>query len=219
MPYDPNDEDTKAAVAEEVRKATEKLEAKVQQLIGEKRRQGEGKVDAAELERVEAELSKAQADLAASQRELTKTAKQLETATKTLESEQANTHNLLIENGLTAALAEAGVKDPNFLKAAKATILLEHKPGVVVDGDKRVAKVGDKALGDFVKEWAQGAEGKTFVAAPGNGGGGAPGGQGGGGAANPFAKESFNLTEQSRLYKENPTQAKAFAAQAGVTLE
>lgn len=35
---------------------------------------------------------------------------------------------------------------------------------------------------------------------------------------NPFAKDTFNLTEQGRLLRENPEQAKAFAQAAGVTI-
>lgn len=37
-------------------------------------------------------------------------------------------------------------------------------------------------------------------------------------ANNPFAKETFNLTEQGRLLRENPAQAKEMAAAAGVTI-
>lgn len=44
------------------------------------------------------------------------------------------------------------------------------------------------------------------------------GGSGGSGTDNPFAKDTFNLTEQGRLLKENPAQAKELAALAGVTL-
>ena len=44
-----------------------------------------------------------------------------------------------------------------------------------------------------------------------NGGGNPP-------AANPWKKDSFNLTEQGRIFKENPTQAKELAAAAGVTI-
>lgn len=44
------------------------------------------------------------------------------------------------------------------------------------------------------------------------------GGFGGAGTANPFAKETFNLTKQGELLKSNPEQAKALAAAAGVTL-
>lgn len=41
---------------------------------------------------------------------------------------------------------------------------------------------------------------------------------GAGGVTNPFAKDTFNLTEQGRMLKENPAQAKELAAAAGVTL-
>ena len=44
-----------------------------------------------------------------------------------------------------------------------------------------------------------------------NGGGNPP-------VANPFKKESFNLTEQGRLLRSNPEQARAMAAEAGVTI-
>ncbi|CAK7079369.1 MAG: hypothetical protein ENTA_01405 [Enterocloster clostridioformis] len=37
-------------------------------------------------------------------------------------------------------------------------------------------------------------------------------------AKNPFAKDSFNLTEQGKLLRENPAQAKALASAAGVTI-
>lgn len=38
------------------------------------------------------------------------------------------------------------------------------------------------------------------------------------GVKNPFSKESFNLTEQGKLFRENPDLAKQLAAQAGVKL-
>lgn len=50
------------------------------------------------------------------------------------------------------------------------------------------------------------------------GGGYKPNGGGNPPAVNPFAKDTYNLTEQGRLLKENPTQAKQLAASAGVTI-
>ncbi len=44
------------------------------------------------------------------------------------------------------------------------------------------------------------------------------GGTGGSSVSNPFAKETFNLTEQGKLLKENPEQAKAMAAAVGVII-
>ncbi len=37
-------------------------------------------------------------------------------------------------------------------------------------------------------------------------------------SVNPFAKETFNITKQGELFKENPAQAKELAAQAGITI-
>ncbi|KMO87220.1 phage minor structural protein GP20 [Megasphaera cerevisiae DSM 20462] len=45
-----------------------------------------------------------------------------------------------------------------------------------------------------------------------------PAGGSGGAGKNPFAKDSFNLTEQGKLLKENPEQARSLAAAAGVTI-
>ncbi len=45
-----------------------------------------------------------------------------------------------------------------------------------------------------------------------------PAGGGGGTGKNPFAKDTFNLTEQGRLLRDNPAQAKELAAAAGYKL-
>lgn len=45
-----------------------------------------------------------------------------------------------------------------------------------------------------------------------------PNGGSGGSTTNPFAKDTFNLTEQGKLFQENPEQARALAAEAGVTI-
>lgn len=45
-----------------------------------------------------------------------------------------------------------------------------------------------------------------------------PNGGGGPLDKNPFAKETFNLTEQGKILRENPEQARALAAAAGVTI-
>ena len=45
-----------------------------------------------------------------------------------------------------------------------------------------------------------------------------PAGGGGGGTVNPFAKDTFNRTEQGRLLRENRAQAREMAAVAGVKI-
>jgi hypothetical protein len=74
---------------------------------------------------------------------------------------------------LTSALVEAKVA-PQFMPAVKA--MLSGKATIKTEGDARSVVVGDKSLGDFVKEWSQGDEGKHYIAAGNNGGGGAGGG-------------------------------------------
>lgn len=51
-----------------------------------------------------------------------------------------------------------------------------------------------------------------------SGGGYEPAGGGNPAAKNPFAKDSFNLTEQGKLLRDDPTRAKELAAVAGVTI-
>lgn len=219
--FDPEDEDTKAAIDAAVEKAIGGLQTKNRELLAKLRKAEKGsEIDPAEVERLESELETLKGQLSDANKALKTATKAAEDVTKQFTAEQAFNHRLLIENGLTAELTAAGVTSPHLLKAALAMIQLEHKPGVVAEGENRVAKIGDKPLADFVKEWAGSDAGKTFVSAGGNSGGGASGGKGAGGGdgANPWAKDSFNLTKQSELYSTNPTQARALAAEAGVTL-
>ena len=55
----------------------------------------------------------------------------------------------------------------------------------------------------------------AFEGSGASGAGANTGGKGGYGGKNPFAKETLNLTEQSRLYRENPELAKSLKTQAG----
>ena len=158
--------------------ATEKLSAHNKSLLADlKRNERNGKsVDPAEVERLESRIEALETEktqLSKQVKDLTKTA---ETATQALDAESKANRKLLVENGLAAELAKAGVTNPTHLKAAQA--MLKDGVQIVADGDVRVAKIGDKALSDFVKEWAAGDEGKHFVQAPANNGGGATGGSG-----------------------------------------
>lgn len=162
-----------------VEESTKALKAKNDQLIAEKRKIQKGaEIDPADLERLESENEALRADLTKIQKEYKTATKELETTKAAVQSESAFTQKLLIENGLSQELINAGVKNPVNLKATQA--MLKGLVQVVAEGDARIAKVGDKALSEFVKEWAASDEGKHFVDAPANGGGGAPGGGGSG---------------------------------------
>lgn len=131
-------------------------------------------------------------------KELEKTAKDAvkakETAETSLKTEQGFTHKLLVENGLREQLVAAGVTHPAHQKGAIA--MLSTQVQVAADGENRIAKVGDKALADFVKEWASGDEGKAFVSAPVNGGGGAPGSKTTTSTAQTMTRSAYDAMDQ-----------------------
>ena len=104
------------------------------------------------------------------------------------------------------------MKDEDFIDALSTKFAVGAS--VVADGDARKAMVGDKAIGDFVKEWAGSDAGKKFVAAPINTGGGAPGG----GVPGGKAWTDLNHTEQSMMFRQDSAKAVALAAASGVTL-
>lgn len=173
--------EVKAAIKAAVDEATDGLIKKRDELLGEVKQLRKGQeIKPEQLEAIEAERDQIQDALKQAQKDLKKAQDAAKAATEGLETEQNFTKSLLVDNGLTAALTEAGVTNPALLKAAVAL----HKGSVTIeaDGDKRVAKVGDKTLADHLKEWAGSDEGKHFVAAQNNSGGGASGGQGGGAA-------------------------------------
>lgn len=147
----------------------------------------------AELKKVKAELRKVQDikpedyqavvdELESVKEKLTAAEKLVKTANSEAEkykglyeSESAHTAKTLIDSGLTNALVDAKV-DAKYLKAVKALIGGDAK--VEADGDKRIVKIGDKPLGDYIKEWSATDEAKHYISAPVNSGGGAGGGGG-----------------------------------------
>lgn len=199
MAYDPNDAETKkaikAAVKEAVTDAVDEavtgLKTKNKELLGKlKKANKNAEIDPAdhaalqtENEELEANLSKANKALKVANTESDKIKTQYETESKV-------SHNLLVDTGLSDALLANGVKSPSYLKAAKS--MLSGQVTLEADGDKRVAKVGDKSLADFVKGWATGDEGKAFVDAPGNSGGGANGGAAGNGTGKTMTRTAFD---------------------------
>ena len=187
MTIDVNSQEFKDAVQAAVDAATEGLAAKNRELLGEVKKLKRGaEIDPAEVAALESQIDTLKADLTKAQKEAKAFSKQAEDNAKALESEAGFTRTLLIEQGLTAELVSAGVND------------------------KRVAKIGDKAQKDFVKEWSTGDDGKHFVTADQNAGGGASGGGGGGAVA--------KTTMARAAFDAMTPQQKATASLKGVTL-
>jgi hypothetical protein len=200
-----DDNDLQAKIDAAVAAATEGLQAKNRELLGEVKKLKKGvDIDPAEMERLESRIEALEGEnsqLAKQVKDLSKTA---EVATKALETESKFTQKLLVENGLATELTKAGVTNPAHLKAAQA--MLKDGVQIVVDGEVRAAKIGDKALSEFIKDWAAGDEGKHFVQAPANYGGGASGGSGTGAQVRVMPRSQFEAL---------PPQQRADFAKAG----
>lgn len=120
-----------------------------------------------------------------------------------LETSAANTRK---EYALKDKLKEAGVTDADYII---------YKQGGL---EKFTFDSDGKPIGieDVLKPLKESSP--HLFKNGGNGGGYNPAGGGNSPAKNPFAKDTFNLTEQGRIFRENPEQARQLAAAAGVKL-
>lgn len=173
----------KAAFDEEV----EGLKSKNKELLAKVRAAKE--IDPADLSAAEERADKAEAALAKANADLKTMTTRAEKAEKAAESESGFSSKLLTENALNDALATAGVKEAPMLKAVKA--MFGPLAQVAAEGEQRIVKIGDKALPDFIKEWAGTDEAKHFITAANNSGGGAPGGNGGG-SGKTMTRDEYN---------------------------
>lgn len=151
--------------------------------------------------------------------------KQLETLKKStgdLDALKSQIKSLQDANKKAQEEADAKMKELRINDAIKLAIVDKAQDVDIVSGlfDKSKLILGEDGkitgLDEQLKELQKN---KAFLfkqAGPNpkynpNGGNGNP-------STNPFARDTFNLTEQGRLLRENPEQAKAFAQAAGVTI-
>ena len=134
--------------------------------------------------------------------ELKKQVKEYKEKVTILEATAANARK---EYALKDKLKEAGVVDADYIIYKQGGIdkFTFDKEGNPVGIDDVVKPLKESSPHLFKTE--PGADYKPA-------GGGTPP------SKNPFAKDSFNLTEQGKLLRENPAQAKALASAAGVTI-
>lgn len=204
MAYDPADKADKKivdklisdAVTAAIEEATTEHEAdkkglvaKNTELVAKLKKAREGQGDPNAIEKLEAQIETLQGELKTSEKALKTVTKDRDTHKTSAEAETATVRKLLVDGGLTDALVANNVAK-QFLPAARA--LLQGQVTIKADGDTRVAMVGDKSLGDFVKAWSQSDDGKSFVAAPVNGGGDAPGAKPNGQAGKTMTRAQFD---------------------------
>lgn len=124
-----------------------------------------------------------------------------------LKKQQRANETIIRTNALKEKLTSEGVLDPDYLiyKAGgldKFTFDKENKPVGVSDVVKPYKE--DSTMVHLFKQDTK----PPYHPKSGEGGG----------ASNPFAKETFDMTKQSEMFRENPEQARALAAAAGVEL-
>lgn len=149
--------------------------------------------------------------------------KQLETLKKNAGDNEAlkkQIKDLQDANKVAQKEAEEKMKDLRLSTAIQIAVAADAQDVSIVSGlfDKSKLILGDdgKVTG-LDEQLASLKKDKPFLFKQEQQGGYEPAG-GGNPTKNPFAKDSFNLTEQGKLFRENPEQARALAAAAGVTI-
>lgn len=94
---------------------------------------------------------------------------------KAINDLQDKNRKSIIDRSLEEALNKANIAK-HHIPRVKSFIRTENK--IEIDETENVAKIGDKNILAFVTEWAQGEDGKHYVAAAQNSGGGASGSKG-----------------------------------------
>ena len=195
MSIDLNEPEVRDAIKTAIEEAVSGLKAKNGELLTEVKKLRKGQeVDPEDFNRLKEEYEALTDQLSEAQKAVKVSAKTLETVQAQLNAETGFTSKLLVDNGLTDALVKNGIA-PQYLNAAKS--MFTSQAQIVADGDNRTAKIGDKALTDFVKEWSLGEEGKHFIAAPANNGGGSPGGKGSNNSAKVLPRAGFEALDAS----------------------
>lgn len=135
---------------------------------------------------------------------------------------------IILDRELDAGLSH--VKTIEELRdGAKALIRARYSPKVErVTGDDGKVRyegvitddLGESSIADFFEKWSKTDEAQPYLPASGNQGTGSRTSDGGrGGNKNPWAKESWNLTEQGRIFQKNPALARQMAAAHGHTIQ
>lgn len=104
-----------------------------------------------------------------------------------------------------------------ILRARGAFVLAEDGGLKAVDTNGEQVYGKDGKTGLTVQEWIETLKENAPHFFPSVSGAGIKGG-GKGASLNPWLKETWNLTEQGKIYKENPVKAADLAAQAGVKI-
>lgn len=126
--------------------------------------QASAKTEAAKLKAQIEELQAGAPDTAATQAKITALEEKLAAKEAEAGEWRGKYTGVTRDQSLQAALQQAGINEPTFIKAATAMLAGQVKLGD--DGTAYVeGSMGPKVLGDYVKQWAS-SEGAAFVTKP-----------------------------------------------------
>lgn len=204
-------EEGKAAISKLIEQATEGLKSKNEELLGDKKKLKselssiQEQINAIKEEKEAAETAAAEKSGDVEKIKATleaKHKKELEALAAQVNDGKSKLHGLLVENGLTDALTKAGVA-PQYLDAVKSLVTTKHKAEIVDNEGVVSATLDGQPLSEFVTQWAQGEQGKHFIAAPANGGGGTGGANGGGKASVDVKRSEMSHVQKAAYIKEH----------------
>lgn len=146
--------------------------------------------------------------------------KQLAAREAALGETRGQLKTLKIDQAIEHAGGEFGLRQgagPDLVARGRAIFDLDEDGNIISkdpDGNQRYNKTGEPlAPKDWVQSMVKEAS-HLFDESQGSGAAGS-GSRGSGGGANPWAKDTWNLTEQGRIMQADPSRAQRLAAQAG----
>lgn len=159
------------ALVDELKAEKESLVNKNKELLSEvkKERNKSREIDADKYYAMVDELEAVKAENSKLNGELKLKGKEFEKLTATIGEKDATLQKLIIEDGITKALTEAGVVNPRYLRSLKAELRAEAE---LRDNQ---AFIGGKPLAEFMTEFMA-SDGKDYIPAANNSGSGAGGG-------------------------------------------
>ena len=150
--------------------------------------------------------------------------RQEEVAARDLEIERLKTQaeRREVKDKLATAVDSEGIA-PHFREAVIAVL----EPKVKTSRDDETGNVdvffetdlGTAPVSEFVKNWAQSDAGKHFVVKPTGGGAQGGGKQRGDTEANPWKKDTWNLTQQGQIIRTEPDRARRLQRAAGLPVD
>lgn len=196
MALDKNDPEVLALIDEITSALTSKNKELLSELRTAKAKAKGSDIDPEEFARLQSENE----DLSGRLSKVEKTSKsEIDRLTKSVVEKDGALSGLLIDSGITDALAKAGVA-PHYVEPLKA--MFKTQASLKNEGGQFQALIGDKSLKDAITGYLTGDTGKHFAPAQANSGGGAQG-AGGKGPVGTGKRSEMNIGQKAAFVAEH----------------